>query len=276
MTKVVQRIVATAFMLSMGTVQTHAGTLELTGSVTQGGLVVGLTEPDARISLDGRAMRVSKEGLFLLGFGRDAAPQSQLVASFADGTTEQRTLAVERRQYDIQRIDGLPPRKVSPNERDLKRIQAESSLVKRARERDDPRVDFAAGFTWPAKGRISGVYGSQRILNGEPRRPHFGIDIAAPVGTTVTAPADGLVTLAHPDMFFSGGTLIVDHGHGLSSTFIHLSRILVAEGVRVKQGDPIAEIGATGRATGPHLDWRMNLFEHRLDPQLLVGPIPED
>jgi len=260
----------------MGTFQTHAGTLELTGSVTQGGLVVGLTEPDAKISLDGRAMRVSNEGLFLLGFGRDAAPQSQLVASFADGTTEQRTLAVKRRQYEIQRIDGLPPRKVSPNERDLKRIQAESALVKRARERDDPRVDFAAGFTWPAKGRISGVYGSQRILNGEPRRPHFGIDIAAPVGTTVTAPADGLVTLAHPDMFFSGGTLIVDHGHGLSSTFIHLSRILVAEGLRVKRGDPIAEIGATGRATGPHLDWRMNLFEHRLDPQLLVGPIPED
>lgn len=276
MTKIVQRIVAAAFMLSMAALQTHAGTLELTGSITQGGLVVGLTEPDAKISLDGRAMRVSKEGVFLLGFGRDAAPQSHLVASFADGTTEQRTLTVQRRKYDIQRIDGLPPRKVSPNERDLKRIQAEIALVKRVRERDDPRVDFAAGFTWPAKGRISGVYGSQRILNGEPRRPHFGIDIAAPVGTTVTAPADGLVTLAHPDMFFSGGTLIVDHGHGLSSTFIHLSRILVAEGRHVKRGDPIAEIGATGRATGPHLDWRMNLFEQRLDPQLLVGPIPED
>lgn len=268
-------MVATALILNIGAPQTLAGTLELKGSVTQGALVEGLTEPDAKISLDGRSVRVSKEGSFLLGFGRDAAPQSQLVASFSDGTTERRTLAVKQRPYDIQRIDGLPPRKVSPNERDLKRIQTEIALVKRARERDDPRVDFAAGFTWPAKGRISGVYGSQRILNGEPRRPHFGLDIAAPVGTAVTAPADGLVTLVHTDMFFSGGTLIVDHGHGLSSAFIHLSRILVAEGQRVKRGDRIAEIGATGRATGPHLDWRINLFEQRLDPQLLVGPMPE-
>ena len=126
---------------------------------------------------------------------------------------------------------------------------------------------------WPAKGRISGVYGSQRILNGEPRRPHYGVDVAAPVGTLVHAPADGLVTLANEDMFFSGGTLILDHGHALSSSFLHLSAILVKEGQRVRQGDPIAKIGATGRATGPHLDWRMNLGRDRLDPQLLVGPM---
>jgi murein DD-endopeptidase MepM/ murein hydrolase activator NlpD len=122
-------------------------------------------------------------------------------------------------------------------------------------------------------GRISGVYGSQRILNGKPRRPHFGVDVAAPVGAIVRAPADGLVTLAHGDMFFSGGTLIVDHGHGLSSSFLHLSAILVKEGDRISQGDPIAKVGATGRVSGPHLDWRMNLLGSRLDPQLLVDPM---
>jgi murein DD-endopeptidase MepM/ murein hydrolase activator NlpD len=130
------------------------------------------------------------------------------------------------------------------------------------------------GFIWPLEGRISGVYGSQRILNGTPRRPHFGVDIAASVGTRAMAPADGVVTLAHPDMFYSGGTLIIDHGHGLSSTFMHLHRILVNKGQRVRGGEPVAEVGATGRVTGPHLDWRMNLFTKRLDPQLLVEPMP--
>ena len=119
------------------------------------------------------------------------------------------------------------------------------------------------------------MYGSQRILNGQPRRPHFGVDVAAPTGTPVHAPAPGIVTLAEPDLYFSGGTLILDHGHGLSSSFLHLSRILVSVGDRVERGDPIAEIGATGRVTGPHLDWRMNLGEARLDPTLVVGPMPE-
>ena len=148
-------------------------------------------------------------------------------------------------------------------------------MVKKARTIDDPRADFLSGFRWPIKGRISGVYGSQRILNGEPRRPHFGIDIAAPTGTKVGAPADGVVTMVHPDMFFSGGTMIVDHGHGLSSAFLHLSRILVEKGDRVVQGQTIAEVGSTGRSTGPHLDWRINLFDRRLDPSLLVGPMPK-
>ncbi len=180
-------------------------------------------------------------------------------------------MKIAKRDYRIQRIDGLPPRKVTPKAEDLKRIRQETALVKAARRRDDPRTDFMRGFIWPAKGRVSGVYGSQRILNGQPRRPHFGVDVAGPVGTPVVAPADGVVTLVHPDMFFSGGTLVIDHGHGLSSSFLHLSEVLVKEGQRVKQGELIARIGATGRVTGAHLDWRMNLFDTRIDPQLLVG-----
>ena len=148
-------------------------------------------------------------------------------------------------------------------------------MVATAREHRDDRAYYANGFAWPAKGRISGVYGSQRVLNGEPRRPHFGLDIAASEGTDVLAPADGLITLTHPDMYFSGGTIILDHGQGLSSTFLHLSKILVEAGTFVKQGDLIARIGATGRASGPHLDWRMNWLDRRVDPQPLMPPMGE-
>ncbi len=193
---------------------------------------------------------------------------------FPDGNRDERTLDIVLREYDIQRIEGLPKRMVTPTKKDLERIRAEAARARKARQLDSPRTDFLTGFAWPAKGRISGIYGSQRILNGQPRRPHFGVDVAAPVGTPVYAPADGVVTMVHPDMYFSGGTLIVDHGHGLSSSFLHLSRILVNEGQAVKRGDLVAEIGATGRVTGAHLDWRMNLFTTRIDPQLLVEPMP--
>ncbi len=152
----------------------------------------------------------------------------------------------------------------------MKRIHAEMSIIQEARQRDDSRTDFLRGFVWPLEGRITGIYGSRRILNGEPRRPHYGIDIAAPEGAPVRAPADGIVTLVHPDMYFSGGTLILDHGHGLSSSFLHLSKILVDKGQVIRQNDVIAEVGATGRVTGAHLDWRINLFQTRLDPELLV------
>ena len=251
-----------------------AGTLELQGQPVQGGLMQGRTDPGTEVTFDGRPVRISKDGVFLIGFGRDAPAQAKLVVTFTDGSREWRELKVGQRKYKIQRIDGLPPRKISPSEEDLARIHRESASIKEARTKDDARTDFLKGFIWPAKGRISGVYGSQRILNGEPRRPHYGLDIAAPVGTLVVAPASGIVTLTHPDMFYSGGTLILDHGHGLSSTFIHLHRILVKEGQYVRQGDVIAEIGATGRVTGPHLDWRINLFKRRLDPQLILKAMP--
>ena len=250
--------------------------VRLDGPRIQGGLLRGRVPPGSTVEFEGEPVRVSEGGWFLAGFGRDAPPEAELVVVLPDGRRERQVLAVERREYRIQRIDGLPPGKVTPrSEEDLARIRAEVRMVKQARSIDDPRTDFLGGFRWPTKGRISGVYGSQRILNGEPRRPHFGIDIAAPTGTEVVAPADGVVTLVHPDMFFSGGTMIIDHGHGLSSAFLHLSRTLVETGERVAQGQPVAEVGSTGRSTGPHLDWRINLFDRRLDPALLVGPMPE-
>lgn len=250
-----------------------AQSISLTGPLQQGGLVVGKAPPGTELYFEGERVRVSADGDFLVGFGRDAASEAGLDVVYPDGVRERRVLHVAKRDYDIQRIDGLPPSKVTPSAEDLTRIRAENALVAKARARDDARTDYLSGFMWPARGRISGVYGSQRILNGEPRRPHFGVDVAGPVGTPVVAPAPGIVTLVHPDMFFSGGTLIIDHGHGLSSSFLHLSRAVVSEGARVEQGQKIAEIGATGRVSGPHLDWRMNLRGVRIDPQLLVRPI---
>ena len=253
-----------------------AQALSLEGDFLQGGMVIGKTIPGDQVSVNGVSVRVSSEGVFLLGFGRDDKLQHNLVVKRDGMVVERREISIGKRSYQIQRIDGLPKSKVTPPKRDWKRIKEETAQIKQARRLDDPRTDFLGGFVWPAKGVISGVYGSQRVLNGEPRRPHFGVDVAAPTGTPVYAPADGVVTLAHPDMFFSGGTLILDHGHQLSSSFLHLSRILVEVGDQVKQGDLIAEIGATGRVTGAHLDWRMNLRKARIDPQLLVPPMPAE
>ncbi|MDJ0776854.1 MAG: M23 family metallopeptidase [Gammaproteobacteria bacterium] len=253
-----------------------AESLVLEGPMVQGGLVKGRVPPGTEVVFAGEPVRVSSEGDFLIGFHRDESSRLNLELTYPGGKVETRQLAVDKRDYNVQRIDGLPPSKVTPSEKDLERIYAESRLIKQARKRDDDRTDYQTGFIWPTVGRISGIYGSQRILNGKPRRPHYGIDIAAPNGTPVVAPADGIVTLAHPDTYFNGGLIAVDHGHGLSSWFSHLSRLLVKEGARVKRGDKIAEVGSTGRSTGPHLDWRINLFERRLDPSLLVGPMPSE
>ena len=248
----------------------------LSGEMIQGGVVFGKTLPGGKVEQDGQAVRVSADGDFLLGFTRDAPATSQFKLTLPDGRKISRTLKVAKREYRIQRIDGLPKSKVTPRKpEDLARIRRDIVEAKKARARDDDRQDFIAGFKWPLHGPITGVYGSQRILNGKPRRPHFGVDVAAPTGTPVMAPAAGLVTLAIPDMFFSGGTLIIDHGHKLSSSFLHLHKIHVKVGDRVEQGDLIAEVGATGRVTGAHLDWRMNLRDRRVDPQLLVPPMPK-
>ena len=247
----------------------------LSGEAVQGGLVFGKTSPGASVFLDGKEVMVSTSGDFVIGFGRDETGERTLVIRTAPGEEESIALPVAPRDYDIERVDGLPPRTVTPDPEALERIREEAKMVSTARARRDQRTDYADGFDWPAQGRISGVYGSQRVLNGEPRRPHFGLDIAAPTGSPVYAPADGIVTLAHPDMYFSGGTIVLDHGQGLSSSFLHLSRILVEAGTEVRKGDLIAEIGATGRASGPHLDWRMNWLDRRVDPQLLVEGSPE-
>jgi len=248
--------------------------LSLPGPMTQGGMLIGQVGAGARVEVEGTDVRVSEQGIFLMGFGRDHPAESRLTVFYPDGRSETRNLVVRSREYQIQRIDGLPKRKVTPKKMDYDRIRKDSAAVKQARERDDARTGFLSGWIWPVEGPISGVYGSQRILNGKPRRPHFGVDIAMPVGTPVKAPADGLVTLAHPDMFYSGATLIIDHGHKLSSSFLHLHRILVKVGDRVRQGEVIAEVGKSGRVTGAHLDWRMNLRQARIDPQLLVEPMP--
>lgn len=247
----------------------------LSGEFRQGAVVIGRTLPGSTVLQDGKPVRVGGGGDFLLGFDRDAPAVSALQIRYPGGEVLNREVRVAQREYQVQRIDGLPQRKVTPRSKaDLARIRADGAAVRKARARDDDRQDFLRGFVWPAIGPISGVYGSQRVLNGKPRRPHYGVDVAAPVGTPVRAPAAGVVTLAHPDLFFSGGTLILDHGHKLSSSFLHLSKLHANVGDRVRQGDLIAEIGATGRVTGAHLDWRMNLRDRRVDPQLLVGPMP--
>ncbi|MHA1569264.1 MAG: M23 family metallopeptidase [Alphaproteobacteria bacterium] len=253
----------------------EARNLTLTGQRVQGGVLIGRTEPGARLTLDGGELRVSPEGNFVFGFGRKAAPRAVLKVRYADGAVEEHALAVKARKYKVERIEGLPPKMVTPSERDLVRIRADHKLIKAARKRDIAAPYFAGGFDWPVRGRISGVYGSQRILNGKPKNPHTGIDVAAPTGTLIVAPAAGEVTLAHPDMYYTGMTVILDHGHGLSSYLIHMSAILVKAGDRVKKGDPIGRVGATGRVTGPHLHWGMNWRKARLDPRLVVGPMPK-
>lgn len=248
---------------------------DLTGDFVQGGLVQGRTDPATKISLNGRLVTVTPDGRFVLGFGRDAPETAILQSVTAGGKRLVRTLTIKKRKYRIQRINGLPARMVTPSAGALLRIRAEGKAIRAARGVFTPVPHFAGGFIWPAKGRISGVYGSQRILNGKPRRPHLGIDIAAPTGTPVVAAAPGKVTLANTDMYFTGGTVIIDHGHGLSTVYSHLSVVSARLGQVVKQGEPIGKVGSTGRSTGPHLDWRVNWFQERLDPRLLVGPMPK-
>ena len=250
-----------------------AGSLILEGSFTQGGLIRGQTDPGTKIVIDDRHVFVSGQGQFLIGFGRDAAARSKLIAIFPDGAREARALKIVKRHYQIQRIDGLPPHQVTPSPEGLDRIRTESAMIRKARQVVTEAPHFLSGFTRPATGPLSGVFGSQRILNGKARSPHGGIDIAAPAGTIVTVPADGVVSLAHSGMFFTGMTVMIDHGHGLSSIFAHMRKIFVRRGQRVARGAPLGEVGATGRVTGAHLHWGINLFNTRLDPQLLTGPI---
>ena len=251
-----------------------ADEIALRGNFVQGGLVTGQAPPGSRVTFEGRVMRVTSDGVFLIGFGREDGPHARLEVKLPDGRVETRVLSILARGYDIQRIDGLPERQVTPPPEDLRRIREDQAAVAKARQRDTEEPFFTTGFVWPAIGPISGVYGSQRILNGEPRQPHYGVDVAAPEGTPIVAAAPGIVSLTHQDMFFTGKTVAIDHGHGLNSVYSHLATIAVKEGERVAQGQVIGTLGGTGRVTAPHLDWRVNLFDIRLDPALLVPPMP--
>lgn len=258
----------TAFLMCLFLSQVQA--LELRGEKQQGSLLRGKLPAGSQLWLDDREITLAATGEFALGFSRDDKLNWQLTWRLPDGTEQKQALVIDKRLYQEQHIDGLPPKMVTPPESTLTRIRQDAQMVRKARDRIEADTAFAQDFIWPAKGPISGVYGSRRVLNGEPKRPHYGVDVAGPVGQPVYAPADGLVTLFVPDMYYSGGTLIIDHGYGVSSTFLHLHKGHVEVGQRVKQGQLIGEIGDTGRVTGPHLDWRMNWYEKRVDPQLLV------
>ena len=253
-------------------------------TVVQGGLVRGHLPAGASVSIavdpatgeDGplRALQVTDHGSFIFGASRDRTSPIRVEVVLPDESRREFMITVISRRWQLERVSGVPEATVNPPPAIAERIAREQSSVAQARTRDDARDDFTSTFHWPLTGRISGVYGSQRIYNGTPKSPHSGVDVAARTGTPVHAPAAGIITFAKPDLYLTGGTVLIDHGHGLSSSFLHLSRIDVRVGDRVEQDQVIGLVGATGRATGPHMHWGMNWFGVRVDPQLLVGPMP--
>jgi len=244
--------------------------IQLTGVMSQGSLLSGSVEKGIEVFLNDEPVKVTPQGKFVLGFGRNADLMQVLRLQRSDKKISEQTITLTKRDYKIQYVEGVPQKMVTPDPSKTARINADALLVRTARKKSLELEFFLQTFIPPSDGPITGVYGSQRIYNGTPKRPHFGLDYAAPVGTVVYAPASGVVTLTHDDMYYSGGTLIIDHGYGVSSTFLHLSDLLVEEGDKIKQGDPIAKVGQGGRSTGPHLDWRINWFDVRIDPQLVL------
>lgn len=243
----------------------------LPGSISQGALVVATLEPGTQADLDGKPLRVGADGTVVFGAGRDQSQPLIVHLIYPDGRRAARKIAVTARDWPIERINGVPPKTVNPPPALARRIAREQGEVDQARARDDAREDFLGGFVWPLHGRISGRFGNQRVYNGEPKSPHSGMDIAVPVGTPVHAPAAGIVTFAAAHLYLTGGTILIDHGFGLSSNFLHLSKLNVRVGEHVKQNQIIALSGKSGRVTGPHLHWGFNWFSTRLDPLLLPG-----
>ncbi len=236
----------------------------------QGALVFGKVPTGSIVRYAGRVLRATPYGTVVLGIGRDETGPLRIDVQLPDGSSHPATIAVTPRDWPVERIDGVPPATVNPPPDIAARIEREQAMVTAARARDDERTDFVQRFAWPVEGRVSGRFGNQRVYNGTPKAPHSGMDIAAAEGTLVRAPAAGIVTFANADLYLTGGTVLLDHGHGVSSNFLHLSRIDVREGDRVDQGQVIGAVGATGRATGPHLHWGMNWFDVRIDPLLVL------
>ncbi len=243
---------------------------QLKGGATQGGMLWGKVEPGTSVLLDGNLVDVHESGVFVIGFGRDHIASAELEYRYRGGETDSQTIAIEPREFDIERVNGLPPKTVTPPPEWTARRKIENGRVRSARAVMMPETQWVAGFLKPAEGRFSGYYGSQRILNGEPRSPHYGLDIAADVGTPIWAPAGGVVRLAASDFLLEGGIVIIDHGMGITSTLFHMNSVTVKEGARVEQGDEIGTVGAKGRANGPHVDWRVNWKNVRLDPMLVL------
>ena len=239
-------------------------------SASQGAMVIGNTHPAAVVEYAGRTLRVTPYGTFVFGIGRDAT--GDVLVRIKQPATDwiEHRVAITPRDWPVENINGVPPSTVNPPKAIAERIEREQARVVAVRTRDDARTGFAQPFIWPVQGRISGRFGNQRVYNGTPKSPHSGMDIAAANGTPVKAPADGVITFADPGFYLTGGTVVLDHGHGISSNFLHLSRIDAKIGDVVKQGAVIAAVGATGRATGPHLHWGMNWFDVRIDPLLVL------
>ena len=239
-------------------------------SVQQGAMVIGKVPPGSTVEYAGRTLRTTGYGSVVFGVGRDEKGPASIRVTRPDGSGETASVLVTPRDWPEQRVDGVPQATVDPPPAIAERIRREQARVAEARKRDDARADFAQAFVRPVEGRVSGRFGRARVYNGKPGSPHSGMDIAAPTGTPVKAPAAGIVTFADGDLYLTGGTLLIDHGHGISSNFLHLSRIDVKVGDRVEQGQAVAAVGSTGRSTGPHLHWGMNWFDVRIDPQLAL------
>ena len=247
-----------------------AQAVEFKGKFIQGHYIIGKTDPGAQITIDKKKIKVTKDGFFAFGLGRDRKNDILIIKSL-NGEDKKIIKKVFKREYKIQRIDGLDKKKVTPPEEVYERIKNENKLIGKARSINSNLVFFKGKFIQPLDNAIiTGVYGSQRILNGKPRWPHYGLDFAGDLGTPIKAMADGIVTLAEKDLYYTGATLIFDHGHGISTLYMHMDKIFVEKDDIVKQGDIIGTVGSSGRSTGPHLDIRLNWFNVRLDPATVL------
>ena len=244
--------------------------VEFYGKFIQGHFIVGKTTPNSKVVIDKKIVKVSKDGFFVFGLDRDRKYNVIIKIKNPD-TNKNIVKKVLKRKYNIQRIDGLDEKKVTPPEEVYQRIKNENKMIGKARAIDSDLVFFKDKFIMPVEGIISGIYGSQRILNGKPKWPHYGIDIAAKKGTKIKASGSGIVTMAEEDLYYTGGTIIMDHGHGISTIYSHLEKLMVKVGDKIEQGEIIGTVGSTGRSTGPHLDFRVNWFQTRLDPMSIIN-----
>ena len=248
--------------------------LNIEGVFIQGSILFGKTKPNSKILFNDKKIFVNNEGDFLLGISRDEKKENLLILEIGN-KVEKYNINIIPRKYKIQKIDGLPKNKVTPNQKELKRIKKESKLINKYKNIFLDKTLYKSGFVWPVEGKITGEYGSQRILNGQPRRPHFGIDIVAPLGSKIIVPSDAIVAFTFEDTFFNGKMIILNHGLGLNSIYSHLNKIYVKEGDKLKQGDLLAEVGSTGRVTGPHLHWGISIFNTAIDPEKLIQNQPK-